>query len=291
MKRLALLNFRCGWTSAGFLLACCSVALPAKDLVIERPALQQIEDGPPIDGSFEFLPGETAYLSFRIQGFETKEKDDEFRSLSLKYTIEVTDPTGIPAVEKFTGKVATDVRSEDKEWSPKIRREIRLPDFAVRGKYKIAILVQDETSSEESKAELTLTVRNRDVPPSDELVARGFGFYQTENDRRPMTKAVYHAGEPVIVRFDITGYKLGEKNAIDVEYGIQLVGPDEKAVISQPLAAAEKSESFYPRRWLPVTFRLDLPANPKKGQYNLTVQIRDKLAGKDLEVKQTLEVE
>jgi hypothetical protein len=286
-----MLNFRSGWISTGVIFTFCGGALLAKDLVIERPAIQQIEDGPPIDGSFEFLPGETAYLSFRIQGFGTKEKDDEFRSLSLKYTIEVTDPSGIPAVEKFAGAVATDVRNEDKEWSPRVRREIRLPDFAVRGKYKIALAVRDEVSSEEAKAEVTLTVRARDVAPSEELVVRNFGFYKTENDRRPMTQAIYHPEEPIVVRFDITGYKLGEKNAIDVEYGIQLVGPDEKAVISQPLAAAEKSSSFYPRRWLPVTFRLDLPENPKKGQYSLSMEIRDKLAGKNLEVKQTLEVE
>jgi hypothetical protein len=97
----------------------------------------------------------------------------------------------------------------------------------------------------------------------------------------------------VYVRFDATGYKLAEpKNAFEVEYGLQVTGPDGKTVIEQPVAAAEKFESFYPRRWLPVAFRLDLPKDhPAKGVYTLKVELRDKAAGKSVEMVREFTVE
>ncbi len=264
----------------------------AEDLAIDRAVIQQIEDGPPIEGGYEFLPGETAYLSFRVSGFEAKAKDDDFRSISLQYTIEITDPGGIPAIPKFSGVIKSDLREEDKDWTPKVRRELMLPDFAARGKYKILLWVKDELSGGEARRELGLTVRNRDVAPSAELVIRNFGFFRTENDRRSMGDApAYPAGEPVVVKFDATGYQLGPKNALFVEYGLKLTGPDDKTVIDQPLAAAEQFESFYPRRWLPVSFRLDLPKDPAKGAYVLTIQLRDKIAGKNLELGRSFHVE
>lgn len=276
------------------LVSASASAVSGKDLVIERVIIHQIEDGPPIEGGYEFLPGETAYLSFRIDGFEAKEKDkdEEIRSILLTYTLRVVDPAGIAAVPPFSGKVTSDLRREDKDWTPKIRREIVLPEFAIRGKYTISIAVKDEISGRTASKDVTLQVRNRDVPPSEELVARNVGFYRSENDRRPLTEVVYRVGESLFVRFDVTGYQLqSPKNGYSVEYGLRLTGPDGKAVIDQPTAAAENLESFYPRRWLPVAFRLDLPAGGLKGEHQLTIQIRDKLAGKNLDVQRTFLVE
>jgi hypothetical protein len=262
-----------------------------KDLAL-KVQLHQIEDGPPIDATVDFLPGETVYLSFRVSGFETKEKDDEFQSVTLEYRITVEDPEGIPAAPPQVGKFATDIRREDKQWEPKVRREIRLPDHAIRGKYKVTVAVKDVTSGEETTSIATFPVRNRHVEGAKELTARNVGFYRSEEDRRPLTQLIYHKGEAVFVRLDVTGYMRGEKHAFDVEYGLKLTGPDGKAVVDQPQAARETSESgFYPRRWLPVAFRLDLPAEPLKGSYELVVEVRDKLSGKNLELRRTFEVE
>ncbi len=265
----------------------------AAELQIDRPSLQQIEDGPSIDASIQFYSGETVYWSFRISGFETKEKDDEFRDLSLRYRVEVQDPGQLPAIPPLAGAVGTSVRKEDKDWTPKVRGEIRLPDHAVRGKYKVLLWVKDELSGREDRRELGFTVQGRDVAPASELTIRNFGFYRGENDRRPLTEAVYLVGASVWTRFDITGYAMSgpPKNSFAIEYGLKVLGPDEKPVIDQPVAATEAFEHFYPRKWVPAGFRLDLPKAGLKGRHELVMEVRDKQSGKKLEFRQTFAVE
>ena len=284
MKRLAWLTF---------LFALLSFGAVAKDLAIDRPSLHQIEDGPPIDASIYFLPGETVYWSFRVSGFETKEKDEELRDLSLRYRVEVQDSSQVPALAPFAGAVAASIRKEDKDWMPKVHGEIRLPDHAVRGKYKVMIWVKDELSGEEAKRELSFGVQGRDVAPAPELTVRNFGFYRAENDRRPLTEVVYAVGDQVWTRFDITGYAMSAapNNAFAIEYGLIVTGPDDKAVITQPVAATETFEHFYPRRWVPAGFRLDLPKAGPRGRYELVLEVRDRQSGKKLEFRKTFVVE
>lgn len=289
MSTVVLLSCRFASLSAVLLMH----SALARELTIDRPSLQQIEDGPPIDASIQFYPGETVYWSFRVSGFESKEKDEEFRELSLRYRLEVQDPLRLPAIPAVAGNLSTAIRKEDKEWTPKIRGEIRLPDHAVRGKYKVLLWAKDELSGEESRRELSFTVQGRDVAPADELTVRNFGFYRGEDDRRPLTEAVYLVGSQVWTRFDITGYRLSPapKNALAIEYGLTVTGPDDKSVIHQPVAAAEAFEHFYPRRWIPAGFRLDLPKDGQKGRHELVLEIRDKQSGKKLEFRQTFQVE
>ena len=270
-----------------------ATAAAAKDLAIDRATLHQIEDGPPIDASIQFQPSETVYLSFRATGFETKQKDEELQSLSLRYRIEVQDPFAVYAIAPILGAITTDMRKEDKDWAPKVRAEIRLPDFAARGKYKVLLWLKDELSNAEARREMTFTVTGRDVAPATELTVRNFGFYRTEDDRRPLTEAVYAAGSPVLVRFDIVGYQMSPapKNAFQIEYGLTVTGPDNKVKISQPTAATENYENPYPRRWLPAGFRLDLPKEFVPGRYEVVMEVRDKQADKKLEVRQFFLVE
>jgi hypothetical protein len=277
----------------GILLLASAAPVSAKDLTIDRAALHQIEDGPPIDSSIHFLPGETVYWSFHVSGFASKEKDEEFRSLALSYQVEVLDPKQIPAIPPVSAKFATDVRREDKDWTPKVRGEIRLPDFAARGKYKVLFRVTDAQSGEVTMREMGFTVLAREVAPAAELTIRNFGFYQTEDSPRPLTEPVYPVGGQVWTRFDIVGYETSPppKNGFEIEYGLTVTGPDDKAVISQPKAATEKYENFYPRRFLPAGFRLDLPKDGKKGRHELVLEIRDQVSGKKLELRREFLVE
>jgi hypothetical protein len=293
MNKLVLWSCRFASLSALLAASLAGRAVAAKDLVIERASLQQIEDGPPIDGSISFYPGETVYWSFRIAGFGAKEKDEEFRELSLRYKLEVRDPEQLPTIEAVAANLVTTFRKEDKEWTPKVRGEIRLPDHAVRGRYQVLVWVKDEQSGEEAKRELLFTVQGRDVAPAAELTIRNFGFYRGENDRRPLTEAVYLVGDQVWTRFDIAGYALSPapKNAFSIEYGLTVTGPDDKAVITQPVAATEEFAHFYPRKWIPAGFRLDLPKDGQKGRHELVLEIRDKQTKKKLEFRQVFQVE
>src|SRR4051812_33973155 len=92
---------------------------PPKPLTIERIALSQYEDGPSVAGGYSFLPGEAIFFSFHVSGY--KAIGDEEPRVSLTYGVEVRDPAGIPIIEPQSGKVDTQLDTEDKNWLPKIR--------------------------------------------------------------------------------------------------------------------------------------------------------------------------
>ena len=278
----------CAWASL-----CVTLAIGAwgKDLAIERPSVQQMEDGPIVETGYEFLSGETFYVSFRVSGFTLKEKEDEHQFMSLRYTCEAFDGADVPLVAKHAAASSVEVLAEDKNWEPKFRWSFVIPEHAPGGRYRVVLWVKDENSGAETRRMLNFNVRNREVEPSAELVLRNFGFFRTEDSPRPLETVVYRAGDPVWVRFDIAGYKLGEKNRLEVSYGVTVSGEDGKAVINQPQAAVEKFESFYPRRWLPAGLRLDLPKDAKSGPFTLVVEVRDGLGGQKLELRREFTVE
>ena len=258
--------------------------------MVERSAVQQIEDGPTVTLDYEFRPGETVYFTFRLAKFETIEDDDK-QKLELAYRIEVSDADGTAVVEPQTGKIATQMLPEDRNWTPKGRWNFSLPDHAEDGKYKITLVAQDVIGKTETRTTAFFTVRNRRVERSETLVARAFGFYQSEESVKALDPAVYRAGELVWAKFDLTGFKLGEKNDVDVQYGLTVLEPSGKVSFAQPEAAREKFQSFYPKRWVPAVFNLTLPGNVTKGVYTLVLTIRDHVGKQDLELRREFKVE
>jgi hypothetical protein len=274
------------------LLSACAAAsgLYASPIVIERTAVQQIEDGPLVMLDYEFRPGETVYFSFRLAKFETIENDDK-QKLELAYRIEVTDADGTAVVEPHTGKIATEMLPEDRNWTPKGRWDFTLPDHAEDGKYKITLIAHDLIGKTEVRAVAAFIVRNRRVDRSDTLVTRAFGFYRTEESVHALDPPVYHPGDLIWVKFDLTGYKLGENNAFDVQYGLTVLESSGTVNFSQPEAAREKFQSFYPKRFLPAIFNLTLPANVKHGVFTLVLKIEDHIGKQDLELRRDFTIE
>jgi hypothetical protein len=269
--------------------------LLAKPMIVERVTVQQIEDGPIVLLDYDFRPSETVYCSFRLSGFETIENDDK-QKLDLKYRIEVMDEDGTPAVLPFEGKLSTEMLPEDRNWTPKFRWSFALPDHASGGRYKIKVFATDLIGKTEASGVAEFIVRDargqgRRVELSDTLVTRGFGFYKNEDDSRPLDPPVYHPRELVWVRFDVTGFKLGENNQLDVEYGLSVLEPSGKVSFSQPKAASEKWKGFYPKRVVPAVFNLTLPPNVKTGLFTLVVTIRDEIGKQDLELRREFTIE
>lgn len=261
-------------------------------VVIERLTVQQIEDGPVALPGDEFRPSETVHLSFRLAKFETIEDDDK-QKLELSYRIEVVDANGTPVVAPHTNRIQTQALAEDRNWTPKGRWSFDLPDHAEPGLYEIRVTARDEIGKSEAKSTVKFRVAamGRRVEPSGELVTRGFGFFGSEESTRALDPAIYHPGELVWVKFDVTGYKLGEKNAMDVRYGLEVIDSEGKTGFSQPEAAKEQFEGFYPKRSVPAAFNLTLPKDVKKGSYTLVVRIRDVVGKQELEVKREFRVE
>jgi hypothetical protein len=150
---------------------------------------------------------------------------------------------------------------------------------------RIDVRVQDEVAKTEVKTELQLKVRGRDVPPSDSLTARNLHFQRTETDASALDPAVYHPGETLWARFDITGYKYGPKNKYDVEYGLAVLRENGEQVFAQPAAADDAHESFYPQHYVPGAISLNLDPMVPEGSYTLVVTMRDKVGGQSAEAR------
>ncbi len=269
--------------------ACLAAAGATKPLAIQQIALSQYEDGPTVGSQYTFLPGEPIFFSFHIAGY--KAIGDEDQRMSLTYAVEAADPAGLPIIEMQEGKVDTELDEKDKDWSPKVRVTIAIPPFAPSGEYTIKMGISDRVGISQVQGKATFRVKGVDIEPSDKLVIRAFNFYRTEDGKNPLTPAVYHPGDSLWARFDITGYKFGGKNAFEVGYGLEVLRPTGESMFRQPDAAVEKQESFYPRRFLPAGLSLNLDKTMKPGQYTLVVLASDKLGSQTVESRQQFTVE
>ena len=257
----------------------------AAKLEIVQAALHQYDGGPPLPASFEFFPGDTVFLTFRIAGFKTVEKDDEDH-LWLAYRIEAFDPEGLPIRKPGEGRIATVLTYQDKKqkWMPLVRYEAPVPPTAPSGAYRIAIHVEDLYAKTEAELEKAFQVRGRDdLEPSETLVIQNFHFYRSETSMRPLREPVYRPGSSVWARFDIVGYRFGENNRFSIDYGVKVLRANGKVLFEQPVAVSEEKESFYPQRYLQGGLSLNLTPDLSPGDYTLIVTVRDHVGGQAYE--------
>jgi hypothetical protein len=258
-------------------------------LAIQNIELSQYEDGPPVLLQDGFAAGETIFFSFQIANYRIPAEEGD--KISLTYEIDAKDPVGIPVVTPTSGKVSTALDPEDKHWMPKVRWTIQLPPYAPPGTFHIAIRVKDLLAKTDAAQQVDFRVRAPEIPASDTLVIRNLAFYRSDTDEKALVSASYRPGDPVWIRFDMTGYKFGEKNHFDVGYGITVLRPDGQPSFSMPDAARENNESFYPRRRLPATFSLNLPKDIQTGQYTVIVTAQDKIGGETAEARSAFSIE
>ena len=274
------------------LLSCFS--LPgAEKLEIEKFALRQFEDGPALPASHEFLPGETIFWSFRVKGYHinktANDVGDEESRMKLTWALRATDPKGVTIEKERAGHVEARLFDQDKDWTPRAADSFVLPPFAPNGIYHATVTVKDETG--EAKAELEFKVRGDTIEPSDTLIGRDVRFLRSENDQIPRHNPAYQAGDTLWVRFEITGYKFGEKNRYEVEYGLKILGTNGETMFTQPVAAKETSESFYPQHYVPGLLSLGLNKDLPKGSYTMVITMRDKVGDQTWETKEPFQVQ
>lgn len=258
----------------------------AEPLSVINPVVAQSDGGTPLPAGFEHAPGEVLFFSFEVQGFQAA--GDKVR---LKYRIDAFDPKGVRIMETVQGPIAVELAPQDKNWKPKVRREITIPPLAPSGTYKIAVVVEDEVAGKSASRDVEFTVRGHQVDASDTLVIRNFHFYRSENATEPLAKAAYRAGDAVWARFDITGQKFGPGNRIEVSYGIAVLNAEGKVLWSQPEAAVDRDQSFYPKPYVPGSMSLQLQPNIRPGQYAVAITAKDAVGDQTYETKQTFIVE
>lgn len=258
-----------------------------KPLVIVRPTLHQYEDGPAIPAGTGFHTGETVFLTFQVGGYQVSPD----AKIDLVCRIEAFDPDGVRFAEPATREVKATLSAEDKDWLPVVRQSFLLPPLALPGTYRLSIAVEDNLGSREAKAEVEVPVRGRNVAPSETITARNVRFLRSEEDTFPLRPAAYRPGDAVWVRFDIVGYKLGEKNRMQISYGVSVIGPAGNTMYSQPDAAKEQGESFYPKKYLPGAFSLNLDNKVRPGTYSIVLTLRDEVGNQTVESKHEFAVE
>lgn len=254
-------------------------------LSVERVALHQFEDGPVLGPSHVFLPGESVFFSCRLTGYQAAVTGDELRSVKLSWHVQVIDPAGTPLIADASGEIAEPISTQDKNWYPKFLHHFNIPPFAPGGPYHIKVTARDEVAKAEVTSQLDFQVRGHAVEPSPTLIARNLRFVKDETDGPPLDPPVYHPGEKLWARFDITGYKHGDKNHYSVEYGLAILRESGEQVFAQPAAAADAGDAFYPQRYVPGAVSLNLAGDVPEGSYTLVITMTDNVGGQMAEAR------
>lgn len=262
------------------------IAAPAP-LALVRPIISDSEGGAALPKGTDYVPGETLFFSCRISGY--RQTQDE--KIHLSYAVEVVDPTGIALVEPFKNEIVEEVTPQDKEWMPKIETEIAIPPLIGSGTYKIVVKAEDLIAKATTELTVPFQVRARRVDPSDTLTFRNFGFLRSEEDAQPLEKAAYRPGDTLWARFDITGFRYGPTNKIDVGYVVSILDGSGKVLWTQPEATTEQSESFYPKRYISGSLSINIQNNTRPGTYAIGVQVKDAVGSQTYEAKETFTVE
>jgi hypothetical protein len=275
------------------LLVSISVLTPlalAANLQIVNSGARQMEDGP-LAHDVAFVPGETVYYSFQATGYATAPGEQESRKVRLDYQIDVFDSKGVPVLETIKSVMDTVISDQDKDWKPKIRSEFLIPTFAPPGIYKIKVSLTDTIARTSAAAESSFEVSGHAVESSPELTVQNFGFLRSDEETKPLSVAAYRAGDSVFAHFDITGFRYGARNTVEVSYDVAVQNPDGKVIYTQPNAAVEKSFSFYPKPFVPGGMSLSLQANMRKGEYAVVLTVHDVVGKQNYELKKTFVVE
>jgi len=269
------------------LFICSMLCSAAPALEVVRPIVAQSDGGVPVPSGYEHVAGETLFFSCRVSGYAKTPEE----KVHVAYSVEAFDPQGVPLTEIYKNEMVTDVAPQDKAWMPKIATEIQIPPLVGAGTYKILIKIEDMVANAKAELSVPFVVRSKAVQPSDTLVARNFQFFRGEEDAQPIEKIVYRGGDSVFARFDIIGFKYGDKNRIDVSYLTSVISPSGKVLWTQPEPAVEQSESFYPKRYVVASMGITLLAKTTPGEYKIAVTITDAVGKQTYETKQTFTVE
>ena len=279
---------------AGALLVLIAPALVAAEsnLAIVDAGVQPSEDAPFAPPDYVFLPGDYVYFTFNIAGYAVQSDNrDEIRRISLAYAVTPQDANGIPLTQSVSDSIQTDLNPEDKRWTPKRRVSFLLPSYIAAGDFRIHVAVKDVFGKTEIAKDYLFHIGGVHVDPCASVTVQHFAFLRREGDTNALDIPAYSPGDTVFARFDMAGFKLGEGNTYDLQYGLSVIQPNGKPFLDAPHAAELKSNSFYPAQFLPGVIHINTPANSAKGQYVLTLTVRDLISNTKYEAKKSFSIE
>jgi hypothetical protein len=216
---------------------------------------------------------------------------DEIHKISLSYQVSAEDMHGHALAEPLSDTIHAELSAEDKNWTPKRRVSFLLPSYVASGEFHIHLIAKDLVGKAEIARDYPFHIGGVSIEPSDFVNVQHFEFLRREVDREGLTVPAYSPGDVVLARFDMAGFKLTGNNTYDLEYGLSVVQPSGKPFLDAPRAAELKSTSFFPAEYLPAVIRITTPPNAAKGEYVLTLTVRDLIGNTKHETKKSFSIE
>lgn len=268
-------------------MACSAAAADqdANSLQIVNVQFLDTRDGYPLPEGFVFYAGEQVHLVFNVAGYEY----DEDYIMRLLYRIEFLGPNGDPFAEPQTGEIREEIYPQDEDWMPIVRASPRAPFHAESGVYKIRMSVEDTVARASAGEEVSFRLEGKDLDPGAGLTISGFVLRRHE-EGEPLSEPVFYRGQTLWGSFDIAGFELAEDNSFQVEARLDVISEKGKVLFSFS-PRTERGSTYYPRKWLPVAFRLDLEKDMPPGPYTIHLTVRDRIAGAVEEASREFEVE
>lgn len=244
------------------------------------------ESAAAIPAGYEYRSGELMFFSFRVAGY-TVRKD----RVDLRWQLFATDPDGLLLFDVMRGAMQEEVTHADEQWLPRVALTIPLPAQLPPGAYRLRALVSDELAGKSTEAAIPFAVGGRPIPRPDSFSILNAAFYKSASGGSPMDPAVYLQGGELFARFDLAGFKLGEKNRFHVVYGVRMLRPSGKLLYEQPVAAEESDAPFYPKRLMLGGLSLSLSPDLTPGEYTMILFAEDRIGGQKAEHTITFLVE
>jgi hypothetical protein len=253
------------------LVAAAPVAAQTRTLAVVQAVFHDRgESAPAIAPGYQYTSGELMYFSFRIGGYSVKND-----RVKLRWLIYASDPEGLLLWEPFNGTITEEVSHNDENWLPKVSQTLPLPPQLGPGGYRLLIKVSDENAGTSVEREMAFRVGGRELASSEGFSILNEGFYRSDQDRTALAEPVYKPGSAVVVRFQLAGFKLGEKNRFEVEYGLRVLRPSGREMYAEPKAAQESDAPYYPKRVMNGVMGLNLTPDLTPGEYTIVVTARD----------------
>jgi hypothetical protein len=270
---------------AAFLPALLGAAPDALQII--NPVISSADDGVNEPAGTQHIGGDTLFFSCRISNYT---KSPEQR-VQLSYSVQAFDPKGVALVELYKNDIAEEVAPQDKEWLPRVATEIAIPPAVLAGKYKIVVKVEDVIGHATASLEAPFQVRGRALSPSDKLAVQNIRFFHGEEDTKSLDKPVYKAGDSLWVRFDVTGYRYGQNNLVDLSYVFSVLASDGSALWTAQEPILDQGESFYPKPYVSGAFSIKVQTAVKPGEYAIGVKAMDAVGKQTIQAKGSFSVQ
>lgn len=252
------------------LIAAAPPAQTRKLTVVQAVFHDRGESAPSVAPGYQYTSGELIYFSFRIGGYSVKND-----RVNLRWLIYASDPEGLLLWEPFNGAISEEVSHNDENWLPKVSQTLPLPPQLPPGGYRLLIKVSDENAQMSAELEMPFRVGGRELAAPAEFSILNEGFYRSEQDRVSLSEPVYRPGDELLLKFQLAGFKLAERNRFEVEYGLKVLRPSGREMYAEPKAAHESDAPYYPKRVMNGVIGLNLTGDLTPGEYTIVVSARD----------------